>query len=940
MLRAIYVVLCAGAMAIMEVRAEMSIFCVDPIHGKDTNIGSVAQPYNSIARARDAVRDVNAAMTDDIHVLLRGGWYFQAEPLTFDARDSGTKGHRVIYRAHPGEYPAISGGRLITGWTLFDRQLNIWHAPAPGLHTRQLYVNCRRAQRAHNGVGFRGLCKLTDTGYTLSPEDSAMGTWRNPGDIELVWNGGQGTLPGWMERRCPIRSINGNAIAMQDPGWMHCIRDGASWGGAVRGGPTDIENAFELLDTPGEWYLDRTEGTVYYIPRAEENLAAATVVAPVLESLVVGSGSPERPISNITFTGITFAHATWLLPGSEVGWPEGQANYMYYTKRRPLGNVTFTGTRALRMERCTFTHLGGAGLDIYGGSKDNVIVGCVFTDISGNCLQLGSITDPMRADVTLRDDGNQVINCYLHDSPVEYRGGCAIMAAYVSDTLIAHNDISNTPYTGISLGWGWDWELSYANSNRVNCNRIYDVLQSLADGGCIYTLGAQADSEWGYNFVSDWMNVQSGLYPDNGTSYFDIHHNVALAPAQPAGTFSVWYYLNGKKGRYGSHDNHIRNNFTDLPLEQNVTLDGRNTIRDNMRISDTEFPAEARDIMMNAGIEPAYGDIRTMPCACAIMNPGQDSNLPDAARVGALIPRPRGWNDVPVSTTLCVGEEFACVGGQGSGTIRVSIENCSPDELAEGQIRLDSFPKAQCTFRNGNTVEYSLNPGERLVKDIPLIVCFGTSYVVTRTSSAGVMRSRVKIQTEGELTRIPGASLGELREKMAALPAMAVRDFGCAITAGSLRLALVGDSLALCAEVIDGRGAGDAASWPGSGVELYFAAGQGGEIRQFALTPPQDGQLPRAIVYEGGEGVPVPDVQVAVQPAREGYHVQALIPLGLLRLPADSSKFLFEALISANVTGNDRVYNVTLCHSLNAFMNTSRYGIFRMPSSSARPAAP
>jgi hypothetical protein len=96
-------------------------------------------------------------MSEDINVYLREGWYILSSAITFDQGDSGTNGYNVIYQAYPGEHVVISGGRQITDWSLHDGGKNIWKAGAPGLETRQLYINCVRASRANSGNGTNSL---------------------------------------------------------------------------------------------------------------------------------------------------------------------------------------------------------------------------------------------------------------------------------------------------------------------------------------------------------------------------------------------------------------------------------------------------------------------------------------------------------------------------------------------------------------------------------------------------------------------------------------------------------------------------------------------------------------------------------------------------------------------------------------------------------------
>ena len=131
--------------------AAQRTFYLSPT-GNDGVPGSEAKPFKTLDRARDAVRAVNQRMAGDIVVVLRGGTYAVARTLVLDHRDSGTNGHSVVYRSHPGERPILSGGRRITGWQ--PDANGRWKAPCPIDSFRQLYVNGVRATRAtgHNIV--------------------------------------------------------------------------------------------------------------------------------------------------------------------------------------------------------------------------------------------------------------------------------------------------------------------------------------------------------------------------------------------------------------------------------------------------------------------------------------------------------------------------------------------------------------------------------------------------------------------------------------------------------------------------------------------------------------------------------------------------------------------------------------------------------------------
>jgi hypothetical protein len=96
--------------------ATQATYYVAP-DGNDANPGTMASPFKTLQRARDVVRTINANMTGDIYVYLRGGTYPVGNTIEFGSSDSGTNGYRVIYAAHANETPVLDGGVQVTGWT-------------------------------------------------------------------------------------------------------------------------------------------------------------------------------------------------------------------------------------------------------------------------------------------------------------------------------------------------------------------------------------------------------------------------------------------------------------------------------------------------------------------------------------------------------------------------------------------------------------------------------------------------------------------------------------------------------------------------------------------------------------------------------------------------------------------------------------------------------
>jgi hypothetical protein len=610
--------------------------------GSDANSGtSASQPVRTLAHARDLVRGLNQAMTGDVVVSLADGTYALTQPLTLDARDSGTGGHRVIWTAASGARPVVSGGIPITGWTKGGG--NVWSAPVPaGLHTRQLYVNGVRANRASGPLPTK-ITATTAKGYTTG--DAVMDNWRNPKDIEFVYTAGLG---GWTEPRCPVAAISPTAITMAQPCWTNTNArlprtSSQAWNLVGRPKlhtlPTLVDNAFELLDSPGEWYLDRSRNTVYYLPRSGENPATAKVIAPVLETLVSGRGTAAAPIHDITFSGLQFSYATWLRPASGDGLSEVQATVSltgtgagntqglcgnvsggtcpYGSWTVTPGNVSFRYTRNVSFLGDGFVHLGATGLDLGDSTRNTTVQGCVFTDIAGNGMQLGGLDQPL-ATGTDRTSANTVADNHFFNLPTEFHGGVAVDVGYAERTTIAHNQINAVAYTGISIGWGgWMDKIqkpaqpNYANRNRVTDNLIFDHMLVLNDGGGVYVNGIQGSSlatglTISGNVIHDEKGQANskGVYTDNGATFVTISGN-ALYHNPIEWTRRHTDYRAGATTHYDPYL--IDGNYW-MKVPPETTGDGVTITNNHPITSPSQIPASITD---NAGLEPAFRSILT-----------------------------------------------------------------------------------------------------------------------------------------------------------------------------------------------------------------------------------------------------------------------------------------------------------------------------------------
>ncbi|MEI6323617.1 MAG: right-handed parallel beta-helix repeat-containing protein [bacterium] len=611
----------------------------------------------SLTGVRDLVRSANKNMTGDIVVYLRGGIYQLDAPFQLiendQIHDSGSNGFKIVYKAFPGETPVISGSIPITGWTLFDKEKNIYRGKVPpGTQSRQFFVNGRRAERARGELRPTNWFK-TETGWGCL--DQSIAKWKNPSDIEIV------SRSSWKHLRCGVASIKIDTITplakpkprvkpgqpsptpipvptpvqcarvdMKTPGWFNASKSPHP-GPPANGGGTQqmnevewVENAFELLTKPGQWYLDRKEETLYYIPRPGEDPSVMDAELAVLEKVLDVRGSDfSHRIHDINFEGLTFQNATWLQPNGDQGYADNQAG-VTWVNIPPVSCKTPGGVSVQYGERVGFlrnvvTHMGGAGIDFGHGPQHCDIIGNCLYDISGNGIFLGEVDDFASTNPVEWCEGNKIENNYIRDVGVEFEDQVGICTGYTRHLSLAHNELTHLPYSGISVGWGWG-KSGYSHQNAISSNKVSDFMNILGDGGGIYTLGNQGTPEektlWIGNYITGGKHAQ-GMYSDEGSGYMEISSNVVTHVG--ANWMNIWCGW--------IHDISVHDNFAD---KSNANNHGTNClITNNVMTEKADHLSEAAQSIANhAGLEPVFADItNAIPLPVTIIVNDQESSI-------------------------------------------------------------------------------------------------------------------------------------------------------------------------------------------------------------------------------------------------------------------------------------------------------------------------
>ena len=601
----------------------------------------------SLTAAQSAVRSRTGTMSGDIVVELADGVYRLSQPFRLTAADSGTNGYRVLWQAAASARPVISGARAVTGWTVADAGKNIWRANVgAGLDSRQLYVDGAIATRARTQVN-RSDFTFTDSGMRFSNGAlSYLNTLANQNRVEVE------SVNSFTDRYSPVQSISGNFLTMQQPAWNNNTFGYDTLNNPFRAGPLYLANAYEFLDTAGEWYLNPGTGVLYYIPRSGQNMNNVSVELPALQSLVSVGGTYDAPAHDISFGGITFTGTSWLGPSSNQGYADQQTgayisgNWNWPADRlnscrsgcpafeavRPhwsqmpaavqisaASRVTFTDSRFVNLGQTAIgigndanAHTSGVGL----GASGITITRSEIAQSSAGGVVVGGV----RADAHHPGDQRMVnrditvSHNRVHDLGIEYRGNVSVLNTYVTNATVAHNEVYNLPYSGISLGYGWgsndaggsnhyagrglyNYQPRYstpttASGNKLLNNYVHDVMQQMTDGGCIYTLGWNPNAEIRGNYCLR-TNGFFGLYFDEGSKYYRATGNVFSA----TGTWATANYYGGENmGNWTLTGNWSSNG------SSNITNGDRgNVVSGNVVVSGGNWPAGAQAVMAGAG---------------------------------------------------------------------------------------------------------------------------------------------------------------------------------------------------------------------------------------------------------------------------------------------------------------------------------------------------
>ena len=581
--------------------------------GSDGARGTKADPFATLPRALAAVRELRSAEppAGPVTVYLRGGTYALRAPIVLTPDDSGTSNAPLTVASYPGEQAVLSGGERLTGtWTRTPGkpywQLDIPRARSGGWVFYSLYVNGQSRERARTPNWGEKVLRAEGREPGGDPrqalryfEGDVNPAWSNPTDIDVV------LLCSWTPTIHRIKEIVPERRALRF--FSAHVRPVDAWERQFR---YYLSNVFEALDQPGEWYLNRKTGTLYYYPLPGEDLAAAEVIAPVMKSrMLLFAGDPEggRGLEHLHVRDLAFRHLDGDMDAYNGEYRQG---HMYLAAA-----VAAKGLRHASFERCEFAQLGEYALELADGCRDVAVRQCHFWDLGAGALQLG-VTDlptllgkqrpeagsrkpesrtavseqPAAPENPRKVTGLVIDNNCIHRLGTIWHGCYGIVNRFASNTRITHNEIFDVHWDAIGLDARWEWKgEAHCGGTEVAYNHLHHLgLRYHTDAAGVYQFGP-LDTHFHHNLIHDtaaypYICGYAGIYLDEQSRGARVENNLVFnadwyAYFQHKGTDNLFrnnigaFARNGFVGR-GSLNEHWKENYFEVSGNVYVSSNG------------------------------------------------------------------------------------------------------------------------------------------------------------------------------------------------------------------------------------------------------------------------------------------------------------------------------------------------------------------------------
>jgi hypothetical protein len=458
--------------------------------GSDDAPGTRERPFKTLAAAQAAVRASPSRGVEPVRVTVLGGTYYQKQPLTLTPADSGTAAAPVTWQG--GGVATLSGGaRLDLSWTPYQGgilQAKVPAATAAPLSFDVLYLNGQR-QRMARYPNYRPGVVPFGGGSSDAVSSSRVARWTHSpvgGFVHgLHWQR-------WGSEHFAIKGVDGDHNLVLDGPYCNARPAG------LAGDTQVVENVFDELDDPGEWYFDRAAGILYVYPPQGVDLATATVEVAGIERVIELRGTSSAPVRGIVLDGFRISHTSRTF--TKCSETILRSDWNIYRG----GAVFITGAEDVAIRNGFFDQTGGAGVFVSGYGRRVIIEGNRFIGTGSSAILFMGLSSAVRnpsfgyyaptipvADLD-KTPGPKTddypaqcaaIDNLIHDigDPEKQVAGIGIDMA--QDITVSHNSIYSVPRAGINIGdgcWG---------GHVIEYNDVFDTVLETGDHGAFNSWG-------------------------------------------------------------------------------------------------------------------------------------------------------------------------------------------------------------------------------------------------------------------------------------------------------------------------------------------------------------------------------------------------------------------------------------------------------------------
>ncbi len=477
-------------------------YFVSPL-GNDASSGTLSKPFATLQRAQQAFRQKRG------DVFLRGGTYYLSAPLVLTAQDSGTDKTPVVFQNYQAEKAVISGGIRLEHLDWRPYQNGILQAQVPeNLQTEEIFVNGERQVLARY-PNFDPKAQYFDgfAADAISLERAAR--WADP--VGGFFHAMHPAL--WGDFTWHITGKKADGEVQLEGGWQN------NRGAAAHKEIRFVENIFEELDAPGEWFLNSKTHTLYFYPPAGLDLKTATIEATRLRTLVEFRGDQSRPVKWITLRGLIFRQAARTVMDTRE--PLMRSDWAIYRG----GAIFINGAEDCALEDSFIDQVGGNAVFVNNYNRRVAIRGtqiakagasgiCFVGDPQAARSPLFNYHQTQKLDEMDRTPGPRsdnfpadclVDNCLIHLTGRVEKQTAGVEIDLAQNIRVRHCSIYDLPRAGINIGdgcWG---------GHVIEFCDVFDTVKETGDHGSFNSWGR--DRFWRPNIgeVNAWVKQAPDL---------------------------------------------------------------------------------------------------------------------------------------------------------------------------------------------------------------------------------------------------------------------------------------------------------------------------------------------------------------------------------------------------------------------------------------------